>query len=111
MVRTPVNLAKTLASKLSIVETLVADFKAWATRNPLNGILDVTHDDRKRRRAQVRVLKIVTTRYGQKMQTRFSADDRSSSEWLELESLWHKFTRRSASGPHRVRTQGRQEQG
>ena len=90
LVNRKVNLAKLLESTEQI-EKLVADFKDWAEKNPLNGILGVTHDIESDTEHKANILKLFTTRYGQKMQTRFSADTASSSEWTELVTLWAKF--------------------
>ena len=72
-------------------EKIADDFKNWARKNPLNGILEVTHSLEEDKEHNSHILKVFTTRYGKKMQTLFSFDTASSSEWTELTSLWNKF--------------------
>ncbi|MEK7356573.1 MAG: toprim domain-containing protein, partial [Bdellovibrionota bacterium] len=85
------DLKKSLASE-SELETLMARFKAWVERNPLNGILEVTHKTEKDAELNSNILRVVTTRFGHKTESRFGFDTASSSEWIELTSLWKKFT-------------------
>ncbi|MES2856179.1 MAG: DNA gyrase subunit B, partial [Bdellovibrionota bacterium] len=72
-------------------EKLMADFKAWVTANPLNGILDVTHTMEADPELGTPQLKVATTRYGHQMTTIFGLDTAASSEWTELTTLWAKF--------------------
>jgi DNA gyrase subunit B len=85
-----IDLAKLLEDK-NAIETLMSEFKTWVEQNPLNGILEVTHDITKDEEHNSHVLQVNTTRYGQKMESRFGAATAASSEWIELISLWSKF--------------------
>ncbi|MES2962744.1 MAG: DNA topoisomerase (ATP-hydrolyzing) subunit B, partial [Bdellovibrionota bacterium] len=85
------DLKKTLQSEKSLVD-LMGAFRAWAEKNPLNGILDVTHSVEKDEEHGSNCLRVVTTRYGHKTESRFGFDTASSSEWIELTSLWDRFT-------------------
>ncbi len=85
-----VNLGRLLESRTDI-EKIVADFKSWAEKNPLNGVLGVSHEIEDDKEHNSHGLKVWTTRYGQKMQTKFNFDTATSSEWMELNSLWLKF--------------------
>lgn len=89
-VKNKINLAKTLDSKDQL-EKLVSEFKTWSEKNPLNGILGVTHRVIEDKEHSSHTLFVETTRYGQKMETCFSFDTATASEWLELISLWQKF--------------------
>lgn len=82
--------AKFLESASEIEKTM-ADFKAWVEQNPLNGILEVTHTVEKDSERNSHVLKVSTTRYGHQAETRLNAEHASSSEILELTSLWESF--------------------
>ena len=67
-------------------------FKVWASRkNPLNGILSVSFDTTEDVEHNRTNLKIATTRYGHNMNSNFTFNTASSSEWIELTSLWSKF--------------------
>lgn len=85
-----VNLTKLLESKEAL-EKSMGEFKAWVAQNPLNGILGVTHELEADKEHNSQTLKVFTTRYGQKMQSRFTFETASSSEWVELMSLWGRF--------------------
>jgi len=90
MVKRDLNLTKTLESKADL-EKIVADFKEWSEQNPLNGVLGVSHEIEEDKEHKSNSLRVWTTRYGQKMQTRFSFETGSSSEWEELVSLWNRI--------------------
>jgi DNA gyrase subunit B len=90
MVRNSADLKKTLGSKTEI-ERLMTDFKSWVMANPLNGILDVSYSIEADAELGTPQLKVTTTRYGHKMETIFGMATATSSEWLELTSLWEKF--------------------
>ena len=90
LVSRKVKLAKLLESK-DEVDKVLGQFKKWVDENPLNGILEVTHSVEKDAERNSHLLKVVTTRYGHKQQTRFGSDTASASEWIELTSLWDKF--------------------
>jgi DNA gyrase subunit B len=85
-----VDLAKLLEDKAAL-EAIMSEFKTWVEQNPLNGILEVTHAIAGDDEHKSNVLRVMTTRYGQKMESRFGADTAASSEWIELTSLWNKF--------------------
>jgi DNA gyrase subunit B len=90
MVENAPNLKSVLASK-SDLEKVTEKFKKWVTANPLNGILDVTTTIDRDEELNSHALRVVTSRYGNKMETRFGVDTASSSEWAELSSLWLKI--------------------
>jgi DNA gyrase subunit B len=90
MIRNGTNLTKTLESAAS-AEKLVSSFKEVMEKNPLLGILGVTHEVEVDAEHKSHVLKVWTTRYGQKMQSRFTFETASSSEWVELSSMWNQF--------------------
>jgi DNA gyrase subunit B len=89
-IKNKIDLAKMLESS-SEIERVVQLFKRWVEKNPLNGILSVAHDIEEDKEHSSNILKLSTSRYGQKMQTTFSFQSASSSEWTELISLWNKF--------------------
>lgn len=86
---------KTQLSKLlesnGEIEKVVADFKGWVEANPLKGILAVTHEIEEDKEHNSHILRVFTTRYGQKMQSQFTFGTASSTEWMELINLWSKF--------------------
>ena len=90
LVANKIDLAKVLQSKTDI-ETMIADFKTSVAKNPLNGILEVGHSVEEDKEQNSHILKVETTRYGHKLETRLGVDTASSSEWTELTSLWSKF--------------------
>jgi DNA gyrase subunit B len=90
LVSRSINLAKFLESE-SDIETHMQAFKTWIEKNPLNGILDVGHKIEKDAEHNCFTLSVTTTRYGQKQETKFSFATATSSEWVELNSLWKKF--------------------
>ena len=90
LVKNKINLTKVLESPQEI-EKLVESFRQWVEKNPLNGILGVAHEVEEDKEHKSNVLKVWTTRYGQKMLSTFSFQTASSSEWIELISLWTKF--------------------
>ncbi len=85
-----VSLEKLLESREEI-DRLVGDFKKWVEANPLKGILNVSHRIEEDKEHNSHTLFVSTTRYGQKMETRFGFDTASSSEWSELTSIWKKI--------------------
>ena len=84
------NLTKLLESEKDI-EEFMQIFKTWVAKNPLNGILDVTYRVEKDEEHNCYTLVVNTVRYGQNQETRFGFTSASSSEWIELTSLWDKF--------------------
>ena len=90
LIRNKIDLAKVLQSPTEISK-LMADFKDWAEKNPLNGILEVSHVVEEDKEQSSNVMKVMTTRYGHKLESRFGSDTATSSEWTELTSLWSKF--------------------
>jgi DNA gyrase subunit B len=89
LVNRGIDLGKILASKDEIEKTL-ASFKEWVEQNPLNGILEVAHSIEWDQEHNTNVLSIETIRYGHKQQTKFTHDTVTSTEWMELNSLWKK---------------------
>ena len=85
-----VNVAKLLESPSEIEKTM-AVFKVWVEENPLNGILEVTHSVERDEEHNSNTLKVMTTHYGHNQETRFGFDTATSSEWIELTSLWNRF--------------------
>lgn len=90
MLKNAGDLTKTLQSEANLTK-LMDQFKAWVEKNPLNGILEVSHSIEKDAEHNSNTLRVVTSRYGHKTQSRFGFDTASSSEWNELTSLWNKF--------------------
>jgi DNA gyrase subunit B len=91
MVQNASDLNKTLKSEKEL-EGLMTKFKTWTEKNPLKGILDVQFKIEKDAEHSSNYLRVVTTHYGHKMETRFGFDTATSSEWSELTSLWTKFS-------------------
>jgi DNA gyrase subunit B len=90
LVRNKIDLTKVLSEK-SEVDRVMADFKTWVEANPLNGILEVSYTVEDDKEQSSNILKVMTTRYGHKMESRLSADTATSSEWSELTGLWARF--------------------
>jgi DNA gyrase subunit B len=82
---------KKLLSDEAAMNKMVADFKAWIVKNPLKGVLDVSHTIEKDAEHNSSTLKVSTSRYGHISTSQFSYGTASSSEWTELSSLWRKF--------------------
>jgi DNA gyrase subunit B len=72
-------------------EELAVSFKEWTLENPLSGILNVEYSVEKDEERNSFAIRFATIRYGSKMETRFGYDTATSSEWMELISLWNKF--------------------
>lgn len=90
LVRNKIDLAKVVSSA-DEVGVFIADFKKWVEANPLAGILDVSYAVEDNPETNSKIMKVTTTRYGHKLESRFGTDTASSSEWSELTSLWAKF--------------------
>lgn len=90
LVKRQVNLAKLLESEAEITKVM-NDFKAWAEEHPLNGILEVSFDIEKDSEHNTHTLKVLTTRYGHKQETKLTFNTAASSEWTELSSYWKEF--------------------
>ena len=84
------NLQQALASKATI-ENHISAFKKWVQANPLNGILDVQYSVEADAEHNSNVLNVTTTHYGHQSTSKFSFTTATSSEWMELRSLWDKF--------------------
>jgi DNA gyrase subunit B len=89
-VRKYVDLKNLLSSEANI-QKVMDEFKKWTVANPLNGVLDVSFRVEKDEEHGAFTLFVMTTRYGHKFETRLGFDTASSSEWIELTSLWGKF--------------------
>jgi len=87
LVNRDVDLARLLES-VDELEKTMSEFKTWVEENPLNGILEVIHKVEKDEEHNSHILKVATTRYGHKQETSLGFATASSSEWLELRSLW-----------------------
>ena len=85
-----VNLAKFLESE-SEIHAIMNDYAQWALSNPLNGILAVTHSVEQDGEQKGFLVKVETTRYGQKHESELSKSTAASSEWIELAGLWSRF--------------------
>ena len=85
-----VNFKKTLESETDL-SALFDKFKGWVEANPLNGILDVSYTVEKDAEHSTNAVRVLTTRYGHKRESRFSFTTASSSEWTELMNLWQTF--------------------
>ncbi len=90
LVAQKVDLKKLLVSEDDI-ESMAEKFKTWTKENPLKGILEVVHSVEHDPEHNSKVIRVTTTRYGHKQETRIGADTATSSEWVELVTLWSKF--------------------
>lgn len=92
MVRNVTDLSKMLTST-SETDRVMGGFKEWIKSNPLIGILDVSHKIEPDPEHSSNTLVVTTTRYGHQMVTKFGFATAQSSEWVELATLWKRFTK------------------
>jgi DNA gyrase subunit B len=90
MVKNTPNLEHFLASEKDL-KKVADEFKIWAEKNPLNGILEVSSEIKRDEEHKTHSLSVTTTRYGNKMTSEFGFGTATSSEWTELTTLWKKF--------------------
>ena len=90
LVSRKINMAKMLENETQIA-SVMKEFSDWVLANPLNGILEVSHAVEKDGEHKSFTLNVTTTRYGHKQQSKFGFSTATSSEWLELTTLWARF--------------------
>lgn len=89
------DLKKALENE-ALLNKLATEFKNWAEKNPLKGVLGVQHELDKDSEHNCFTLKVKTSRYGHVSESRFGYGTAVSSEWQELSSLWKKFEERAS---------------
>jgi DNA gyrase subunit B len=90
MIKEGVNLKKLLENEDEI-KKVMTKFTKWVADNPLNGILETTYKIEKDAEHSTNTIRVQTTRYGHKTESKFSATTAGSSEWNELITLWASF--------------------
>lgn len=90
LVRQNKNLDEILHNE-EMIQSVVSDFKAHALDGGLKGFLSVDHSIENDPEHNSHKLSVVTTKYGHKHESRLTANTASSSEWIELKSLWQRF--------------------
>jgi DNA gyrase subunit B len=90
MISNKIDLKAALESKAS-AEKIGAEFKAWAAKNPARGILNAESEINEDLEHKCFKLAVTTNRYGYTQTTEIGFTTATSTEWIELTSLWAKF--------------------
>ena len=80
-----------LLESQELIDGIMAKFKDYVETNALNGILDVKHVLERDEEHKCFALKVLIARYGHRLESAFGYDVASSTEWMELSSLWLAF--------------------
>ena len=84
------ELAAILKSE-SDIQSMYAEFKAWATGNPLSGVTESELTVTPNPEFSDFSFKVKSTKFGYMQETEFDKEFAESSEWLELRALWNSF--------------------
>lgn len=84
------DLDKLMSAKAN-VEKLVGHFKTWVQEHPTSGVLGVDLSFEDQAEGKFHAV-ITTTRYGNKVETKFKPETSRSADWVEVNSLWTKLS-------------------